>query len=75
MQLQENSLAKALKAATTKGNPQPLVCGHIEPADAEGIAVEPAERHSQEAAKLMQPGMKKRGRHPWIVRWDRALEV
>ena len=61
MQLQENSLAKA---ATRKGNPQPLVCGHIEPADAEGIAVEPAERHSQEVAKLMQPAMENGGSLP-----------
>ena len=36
----------------------------IEPADAEGIAVEPAERHSQEAAKLMQPAVEKGGSQP-----------
>ncbi len=41
-------------------------------ADAEGIAVEPAERHSQEVAKLMQPAMEKGGPNHWIMGLGKA---
>ena len=45
----------------------------IEPADAEGIVVEPAERHSQEAAKLMQPAVEIGGPNHWIVALGKVL--